>query len=80
MSAKGFMASQSISDLRSANLARETYTLCEALVYGAPEAFINKDKTHSEIGLATTRVDVFSYHGVVLLMLSFLKFPPCCSA
>ena len=50
-----------VSDLRSANPAREAYTfICEAL---ALEAFTNKDKTHSN--------DRLSYHQGGRLQLSW---------
>ena len=63
-----------VSDLGSANLAREAYTLNEgALVYCAPEAFTDKSKTRSD-DILTTKIDVFSY-GVMLCEVVNAQFP-----
>jgi serine/threonine protein kinase len=63
-----------VSDLGSANLAREAYTLNEgSLVYCAPEAFTDKSKTRSADTL-TTKIDVFSF-GVMLCEVVTAQFP-----
>ena len=63
-----------VSDLGSANLARDAYTLNEgARVYCAPEAFTDKSKTRSDDTL-TTKIDVFSY-GVMLCEVVTTQFP-----
>ena len=63
-----------VSDLGSANLAREAYTLNEgARVYCAPEAFTDKGKSRSDDTL-TTKIDVFSY-GVMLCEVVTAQFP-----
>ena len=63
-----------VSDLGSANLAREAYTLNEgSLVYCAPEAFTDKSKTRSDDTL-TTKIDVFSF-GVMLCEVVTAQFP-----
>ena len=63
-----------VSDLGSANLARDAYTLNEgARVYCAPEAFTDKSKTRSDDTL-TTKIDVFSY-GVMLCEVVTAQFP-----
>ena len=54
-----------LSDLGSANLAREAYTMNEgAIIYCAPEAFTNKSNTRADVAL-TPKVDVYSY-GIML--------------
>ena len=63
-----------VSDLGSANIAREAHTLNEgALVYCAPEAFTDIDKTHSEKKL-TPKIDVYSY-GILLCEVTTNTFP-----
>ena len=63
-----------VSDLGSANLARDAYTLNEgARAYCAPEAFTDKSKTRSDDTL-TTKIDVFSY-GVMLCEVVTAQFP-----
>ena len=54
-----------VSDLGSANLAREAYTMNEgAIIYCAPEAFTDKDNTRAKVAL-TPKIDVYSY-GIML--------------
>ena len=54
-----------VSDLGSANLAKDAFTKNEgAIIYCAPEAFTDKSNTHSET-LLTSRMDVYSY-GIML--------------
>ena len=63
-----------VSDLGSANLAQEAFTLNEgARVYCAPEAFTDKAQTRSDDTL-TTKVDVFSY-GIMLCEVITGQFP-----
>ena len=54
-----------VSDLGSANLAREAYTMNEgARIYCAPEAFTDKSYTRADVAL-TPKIDVYSY-GIML--------------
>ena len=54
-----------VSDLGSANLAKDAFTKNEgAIIYCAPEAFTDQTNTHSETAL-TPKVDIYSY-GVML--------------
>lgn len=64
-----------LSDLGSANLARDAYTLNEgSLVYCAPEAFTDSvDKIHSD-EILTTKIDVYSY-GIMLCEVVSARFP-----
>ena len=63
-----------LSDLGSANLAREAYTMNEgARVYCAPEAFTFDANARSQ-GTLTPKVDVYSY-GVMLCEVSTSTFP-----
>ena len=63
-----------VSDLGSANLAHEAYTLNEgSVVYCAPEAFTDKSKTRSDDTL-TTKIDVYSF-GIMLCEVVTAQFP-----
>jgi serine/threonine protein kinase len=63
-----------LSDLGSANLAREAYTMNEgARVYCAPEAFTFDANARSQ-GTLTPKVDVYSY-GVMLCEVATSTFP-----
>ena len=63
-----------LSDLGSANFAREAYTMNEgAAVYCAPEAVTDARNTHS-IQQLTPKVDVFSY-GILLCEVATTTFP-----
>ena len=63
-----------VSDLGSANLAREAYSMNEgAVVYCAPEAFTDESNTRS-LRLLTPKVDVYSY-GIVLCEVATSTFP-----
>ena len=63
-----------LSDLGSANLAREAYTMNEgARVYCAPEAFTFDANARSE-GTLTPKVDVYSY-GIMLCEVATSIFP-----
>ena len=63
-----------LSDLGSANLAQEAYTMNEgARVYLAPEAFTSSTDARST-GTLTPKVDVYSY-GVVLCEVATSTFP-----
>ena len=63
-----------LSDLGSANFAREAYTMNEgAAVYCAPEAVTDAHSTRS-ILLLTPKVDVFSY-GIMLCEVATTTFP-----
>ena len=54
-----------VSDLGSANLAKDAFTKNEgAIIYCAPEAFTDKGNTHSET-LLTSKMDIYSY-GIML--------------
>ena len=54
-----------VSDLGSANLAKDSFTKNEgAIIYCAPEAFTDKSNTRSET-LLTPKIDVYSY-GIML--------------
>ena len=54
-----------VSDLGSANLAKDAFTKNEgAIIYCAPEAFTDQTNTHSETAL-TSKMDVYSY-GIML--------------
>ena len=63
-----------LSDLGSANLAREAYTMNEgSRVYLAPEAFTSSTDARSA-GTLTPKVDVYSY-GIVLCEVATSTFP-----
>ena len=63
-----------LSDLGSANLAKEAYTMNEgARVYCAPEAFTFDTNAHSA-GTLTPKIDVYSY-GIVLCEVVTSTFP-----
>ena len=63
-----------LSDLGSANLAKEAFTMNEgARVYCAPEAFTSETNARSAANL-TPKVDVYSY-GIVLCEVATKKFP-----
>ena len=63
-----------VSDLGSANLAREAYTMNEgAVLYCAPEAFTDRSNTRA-IKLLTPRVDVYSY-GIMLCEVATSTLP-----
>ena len=63
-----------LSDLGSANLAQEAYTMNEgSWVYCAPEAFTQGENTRSS-GTLTPMVDVYSY-GIVLCEVATSTFP-----
>lgn len=63
-----------LSDLGSANLAREAYTMNEgARVYCAPEAF-TFDTNARSAGTLSPKVDVYSY-GIVLCEVATSSFP-----
>ena len=63
-----------LSDLGSANLAREAYTMNEgARVYCAPEAFTFETDARSP-GILTPKVDVYSY-GIMLCEVATGTFP-----
>lgn len=63
-----------VSDLGSANLAREAYTMNEgAIIYCAPEAFTDKNNTRAEVAL-TPKIDVYSY-GVMLCEVATRRLP-----
>ena len=63
-----------LSDLGSANLAREAYTMNEgSIVYLAPEAFTSSTDARSA-GTLTPKVDVYSY-GIVLCEVATSTFP-----
>ena len=63
-----------LSDLGSANLAKEAYTMNESTpVYCAPEAFTSHTITRSE-GTLTPKVDVYSY-GIMLCEVATSTFP-----
>ena len=63
-----------VSDLGSANLAKEAFTMNEgAIIYCAPEAFTDESDTHSEHSL-TPKVDVYSF-GIMLCELATSTLP-----
>ena len=63
-----------VSDLGSANLAREAYTMNEgSVVYCAPEAFTDKSITRA-VELLTPKIDVYSY-GIMLCEIATNTFP-----
>ena len=63
-----------LSDLGSANLAKEAFTMNEgARVYCAPEAFTSETNARSAANL-TPKIDVYSY-GIVLCEVATKKFP-----
>ena len=63
-----------LSDLGSANLAQEAYTMNEgARVYCAPEAFTFDSDAQSDITL-TPKIDVYSY-GIMLCEVATCTFP-----